>query len=118
MTDTAHFKTRLDAERLKLEDELKSVGRRNPSNPSDWEAVPSAVGQEPDPNDAADLITGFEDNTAILKELEARYNNVIDALARIEDGSYNTCRVCGKEIETERHEADPAAATCKEHVNG
>jgi RNA polymerase-binding transcription factor DksA len=118
MTDTAHRKDRLDAERLKLEDELKTVGRRNPSNPSDWEAVPSVVGQESDPNDAADLITNYEDNTAILKELEARYNDVVGALARMEDGSYGVCRVCGKEIESDRLEADPAAPTCKEHLNG
>jgi RNA polymerase-binding transcription factor DksA len=118
MTDVSHQKERLDAERLKLEDELKTVGRRNPSNPTDWEAVPPVVGQESDPNDAADLITGFEDNTAILKELEARYNDVVAAIARIEDGSYGVCRVCGKQIEDDRLQADASAPTCKEHLNG
>lgn len=116
--NTTHFKERLDEEKLRLEAELATVGRRNPSNPADWEAVPQETGQESDPNDAADLIEGFGDNTAILKELETRYNEVLAALARIEDGSYGTCSVSGEAIEEERLEADPAAATCKAHLNG
>ncbi len=37
---------------------------------------------------------------------------------RIEDGTYGVCTVSGEEIETERLEADPAAKTCKAHLNG
>jgi DnaK suppressor protein len=96
--------------------ELESVGRRNPSNPNDWEPVPQEVGQEADPNDRADLIEHFGDNTAILKVLEVRYNEVIAALARIEDGTYGTCVVSGEIIEEDRLAADPAASTCKAHM--
>lgn len=112
------YRTRLEDEKATLETELESVGRRNPTNPNDWEPVPQNVGQEADPNDRADLITQFEDNTAILKDLEIRHGQVLAALARIEGGTFGTCQVAGEEIEEERLNADPAATTCKIHLNG
>lgn len=117
MTNTAHFKERLTEEKETLEKELATVGRRNPSNPADWEAVPQGTGQEADLTDAATLIEGYEDNTGILKELETRYNEVLAALVRIDAGSYGVCAVGGEPIEEERLEADPAAQTCKLHLN-
>lgn len=114
--NTDAYKVKLEEEKVRLEEELGTVGRRNPSNPADWEAVPDEVGQEADPNDRADLIEGFEANTAILKELETRYNNVLAALDRIEKGTYGICEVSGEQIEEERLSADPAARTCKAHI--
>jgi RNA polymerase-binding transcription factor DksA len=117
MIDTTTYRARLEEEKANLESELESIGRRNPTNPNDWEAVPQEVGQESDPNDRADLIEGFEENTAILKDLEIRYNQVLAALARIEAGTYGTCTVSGEAIEDDRLDADPAASTCKAHIN-
>ena len=117
MIDTTTYRARLEEEKVTLEGELQSVGRRNPTNPNDWEAVPQEVGQEADPNDRADLITHFEDNTAILKDLEIRYNDVLAALGRIDAGTYGVCEVSEEPIEEARLDADPAARTCKEHMN-
>jgi RNA polymerase-binding transcription factor DksA len=36
----------------------------------------------------------------------------------MDSGSYGKCEVCGKAIEADRLEANPAAPTCKEHMNG
>lgn len=102
---------------MTLEAELLTIGRRNPENPNDWEALPQETGQESDPNDAADLISHFEDNTAILKDLEIRFNDVSAALIRIEEGTYGTCAEGNEPIEEERLNADPAATTCKAHLN-
>lgn len=115
--DTTAYKARLEEEKARLENELATVGRPNPSNPNDWEAVPQETEQEADPNDRADQVEHYAENNAILTDLEIRYNEVKDALARIEGGTYGTCKVCGKEIETDRLEADPSADTCKEHLN-
>lgn len=115
--NTAPYQAKLEEEKTRLEAQLLTVGRRNPENPNDWEALPQETGQESDPNDAADLITHYEDNTAILKELEIRYNEVLAALARITDGTYGACSVSGEAIEEARLEADPAAKTCIAHVN-
>lgn len=113
-----HFRTRLTEEKAKLEAELATVGRKNPSNPNDWEAVPEDTGLEADPNDRADQMEEFGNNHAILKDLENRYNDVLAALARIENGTYGVCTVSGDPIEEDRLEADPAAATSKAHMNG
>jgi RNA polymerase-binding transcription factor DksA len=112
-----YFRTRLTEEKATLESELATVGRKNPSNPNDWEAVPEETGLEADPNDRADQMEEFGNNHAILKDLENRYNDVIAALARIEDGTYGICVVSGDAIEEDRLEADPAAATSKAHMN-
>jgi len=117
MKDTTHFRELLEAEKKNLESELSTVGRRNPSNPSDWEALPSETGQESDPNDAADLIENYEGNTAILKDLEIRYNLVLGALMRIDEHTYGICSIGGEEIEEDRLNADPAALTCKAHMH-
>ena len=116
MNDMNEYKVRLTEEKGHLETQLATVGRRNPVNPNDWEALPPETGQESDPNDAADLIEGYEGNTAILKDLEIRYNHVLAALARIEAGTYGICEVSGEAIEPARLNADPAARTCKAHL--
>lgn len=115
--NTDGYKQRLEEEKKKLEGELQSVGRRNPSNPNDWEPVPPAgTENEPDPVDAADYSTGFDTNASIVADLESRYNDVLAALARIEEGKYGICEVSGEPIEADRLDADPAARTCKAHV--
>lgn len=116
MKDFSAYAKRLEEEKVRLETELSTIGRRNPSNPSDWEALPPEAGQESDPSDAADLIEGYEANTAILKDLEARYNDVLGALKRLTDGTYGVCTVSGEQIEKERLDADPTARTCKAHL--
>lgn len=118
MIDTTSYKVRLEGEKARLEMELLSVGRRNPSNPADWEAVPEETGQEADILDAGVLIEGYEGNTGILKELETRLQDVLAALSRIDTGSFGICLVGAEPIEEDRLQADPAASTCKKHITG
>ncbi len=115
--DTEHFKKKLEAEKAELEAELTKVGRKNPDNPSDWEATPvERDTSQADENTVADAISDFEDNAAIVSTLEARYKDVRSGLDKIKHGVYGKCQVCQKEIEVDRLEANPAARTCKEHM--
>jgi len=117
-TDTKHFKTKLEEEKKQLEAELSSVAQKNPDNPSDWE--PMAVERdtaEADENLLADNVEGYEGNIAITNSLETRYNDVKSALDKIEKGTFGLCEVCNKHIEADRLEANPAARTCKAHIN-
>ncbi|MFA6536398.1 MAG: TraR/DksA C4-type zinc finger protein [Candidatus Paceibacterota bacterium] len=117
MIDTTKLKTKLEAELATLETELNGIGQKNPNNPADWQATPGNIDADSaDRNEVADTIEEFEDNTAILKDLEIRYNNVKDALARITAGTYGTCEVCKKAIDPKRLEANPSATTCIEHT--
>src|SRR3989344_964078 len=111
-----HFRQRLETEKDRLEREMSSVGRRNPSVPGDWESIPSETGMEADLADQADVVMSRESNTAILADLEARYDTIISALKRIEKGKYGKCEVCGDKIEDARLEADPSATTCTKHL--
>lgn len=111
------FKDLLLAEKNRLETELATIGRKNPENPDDWEATPSFTEDSADLNDFSDSIDNFETNTAILKQLETQLNDVIDALEKIEKGNYGLCEVSGEQIEEDRLEANPAARTCKSHMN-
>lgn len=112
---TEAFKRKLEADKVKLEAEMGTVGRINPGVPNDWEAVPTEVGLESDLADQADVMMSRESNAAILADLEARYDGILKALSRIEKGTYGKCEVCGKSIEKARLEADPAAVTCIKH---
>lgn len=116
--DIEYFKKKLEEEKELLERELKGVGRVNPDNPNDWEPTPADLNiPASDKNDMGDAIEEYEERTAVEVELENRLNEVEAALGRIEKNEYGVCRVCGKEIEKERLEANPAAQTCKEHIN-
>lgn len=113
-----NFKAKLEAEKATLEEELRSVGRRNPDNPADWEARPEDQDiSSADENELADKFEEYDGNMAILEPLERRYNEVKKALNKIETGEgYGICEVSGEQIEIDRLEANPAATTCKKHM--
>lgn len=115
--DTTRFKEKLTAEKIQLEGELSSVGRINPSNPKDWEATPGDHSPEADPTDVADTSEAFQENQAILEDLEVRYNSVTRALAKIDTGNYGVCEIGNENIEEDRLNANPAARTCKGHMD-
>lgn len=116
-TKLKHFEGLLIEELAILERELKTVGQRNPRNPADWEAKPDETDIAPaDPNEVADHIESYEENTGILKQLEIRYNEVKKALEKIEQGTYGICEISHEPIELKRLEANPAAATCTAHM--
>ena len=97
------YQLQIEVELKKVEAELKTVGRKNPDNPADWEPVPEKMDISPaDDNEVADGIEAFEENAGILKQLEIRFNELKDALKRIDDGKYGICEVGGEMIEEER----------------
>lgn len=105
------------AEKVKLEEDLATVGRKNPDNPGDWEATEiETEAIKSDENDTADSIDEYENHSAILKQLEARLAEVLLALRKIEDGTFGVCEVSGEPIEEDRLEANPAARTSKLHL--
>lgn len=116
-TDT--YKQSLLEEKATLESELHGIGRINPENKDDWQPMPDDELDinDPDLNVRADAVEEFVTRIGVTVPLEERLAEVNDALERIEAGTYGTCRICEKEIEEDRLEANPAATTCKEHIN-
>ncbi len=116
--DNTKYKKLLEDEKEKLISELNTIGRKNPSNPNDWEATPTNLdSNSADENETADEIEEYEENSAILKQLEIQLNNVNKALIEIENNTYGKCLVCGNEIPEDRLGANPSALTCIEHTD-
>lgn len=118
--DYEYFKKKLESEKKLLEKEMEKIGRKNPDNPSDWEPTPNLEDRDvssADENTVADAIEEYEDNAAIVRTLEQRYNDIKSGLDKIKHGVYGTCQICGKEIEFDRLDANPSARTCKEHID-
>ncbi|TSC70564.1 MAG: DNA binding protein, DksA/TraR [Parcubacteria group bacterium Gr01-1014_46] len=115
--DTNYFKSLLAKEASDLESQLANLGRKNPDRAGDWETIRKANGlDKADDLEVADGIEEFENNNAVLGQLELKLVDVKEALAKIEAGTYGNCGVCGKEIEEDRLEANPSAKTCKLHM--
>lgn len=114
--DTNAFKKKLLDEKELVEKELGTVGRRNPENATDWEPVAPEDERPVERDEVADKLESFEENVALVRQLESRLGEITVALQKIMDGTYGTCSVCGKEIERERLDANPAATTCKTHL--
>ncbi len=116
--DTKHFKELLTQECGVLEEELKTVGRKNPDDASDWEATKVSSDDEIEEGDIAENIEQYENNSAVLEQLETRLHEVRKAMEKIEAGTYGICEICNETIEEDRLKANPAATTCKQHMNG
>lgn len=114
--DITTYRTALQDAHARVQDELSVLGIHNPENPADWIATPETQEGEADPNIAADRVEDWDERRATLATLERRYNDIVRALAKISDGSYGTCEVCGEEISEERLQANPAARTCAQHL--
>lgn len=118
LMETEHFKTKLIEERGHLIAELKTLGVTNPQTNSDWIPTtdePSTA--ESDPNDLGDRSEEWQERRGTLDVLETRLNNVVRALKKIELGTYGMCEISGEVIEEDRLTANPAARTCKSHIN-
>lgn len=112
------YKAQLESMRNELIKELEDVGIHNPENPADWIAVPEDVdANEPDSNIVADVVEEWDERQALVATLERRYNDIVRALGKIEKNDFGTCEICNASIESDRLSANPAARTCKEHMN-
>jgi DnaK suppressor protein len=113
-----------DTEKTLLEEQLRAVTTELETlavlhkETGDWE-----IRFDADPHTEADedLISdnaeAAEEAIATLALLETRYRNINRALTKLENGTYGTCEICGEPIEADRLSANPAARTCKVHLN-
>ena len=116
MIDKKKIKEKLEKERDVLLEELKDMGKLNPET-EEWEATPEELAfPESDENDKADRFEDFEARSSMIRTLEPRFQNILKAIKGINRDSFGKCDVCKKDIENARLEANPAARTCKKHL--
>lgn len=111
------LKRRLEEEKDLLTKELSGIARQNPNNPKDWHARPAEPGETDFHDETADRIEDFEERLSETTTLEKRLCNVEQALLRLTSNTYGQCEVCQEPIEIARLEANPAARTCKKHLD-
>lgn len=117
MENIEYFKTALLNEKQSIEEELKDIALFN-TDTNIWEARPDQeLMGESDENEAADRFEDFEERNGLVTTLQARLTDINDALTKMETGTYGVCEVSGEQIEKDRLEANPAARTCKAHIN-
>lgn len=118
MLDKKKIKEKLEKERDVLLEQIRDIGKLNPET-NEWEAIPEERdSRESDQNDMADRFEDFEGRSIMIKALESRLNSILSALKGLNRESFGKCEVCKKEIEAERMEVNPAAKTCKKHLEG
>jgi RNA polymerase-binding transcription factor DksA len=117
MLDKKKIKEKLEKERDVLLEQMKGIGKLNPET-NEWETTPEELDfPESDENDKADRFEDFEARSSTMKPLEKRLNNILKALKGLNRDSFGKCDVCKKEIEMTRLEVNPAARTCKKHLD-
>ena len=103
------FRGRLLAERRRLPEQLGRLeghGLASLGELSPYDNHPADLGSET-----------FErgKDLALWLNTRSRLARVEDALARLEAGTYGTCRACGRPVGAERLEAVPEADLCREY---
>ena len=116
MLDKKKIKEKLEIERDILLEELRDMGKLN-TETGEWEATPGGLDfPESDQNDMADRFEDFEARSSLIKTLGPRLNNILKALKGLNRESFGKCEICKKDIEMTRLEINPAAWTCKQHL--
>src|SRR3989338_6930462 len=116
MLDKKKIKEKLEKERDTLLEQMKDMGKLN-AETGEWEAIPEEQDfPETDQNDMADRFEDFEARSSMMRTLEPRLHDIFNAIKHINRDSFGKCLVCKKDIEVSRMEANPAAKTCKKHL--
>ena len=114
--DKKKIKEKLEQERDELLEQMKNMGKLNPET-GEWETIPEEIQfPESDQNDMADRFEDFEARSSMMRTLEPRLNDILKAIKSLNNDSFGKCKICKHDIEVARLEANPAARTCKKHL--
>lgn len=102
------MKKRLLEEKLSLEADLSRFARPAEGE-GNYETIEEDLGTDMD--DSATETEINDNNRSVEVSLESRLKDVLDALEKIENGTYGICEKTGMEIPRERLEALPTART-------
>lgn len=104
------LKTLLAGEKEDLEKSLSRIARPIDKKEGDYETNFEEIGSDKDDN--ATEVDQYSGNVSVETTLEKQLQDVLDALEKIEKGTYGICENCKKEISIERLKANPSAKKC------
>ena len=108
--DTDRFRERLLEERKRVEAAIQYLREEHPGSLE--EEIEESVGSDNHLGDTATATLDREIDYTLEENSEQALAQIDDALQRIEDGTFGTCRTCGRPIAPERLEAMPWATQC------
>ncbi|MBP9717148.1 MAG: hypothetical protein KBD44_00350 [Candidatus Pacebacteria bacterium] len=110
-------KQKLEEQLGKITVELLTLAVHHPET-DEWEIrFDKDSHSEADDDLISDNAEAAEEAIATLALLETRYRNIKRAIGKIANGTYGICEISGALIESDRLAANPAARTCKAHLN-
>lgn len=104
------LKNSLLKEKEELESNLGKIAKPVDKEEGDYETSFEDIGTDKDDN--ATEVDQYTQNLGVESTLEKNLQDVLDALEKMEKGTYGLCEKCGKEIPLERLKANPSARTC------
>lgn len=104
------LKALLLKEKEDLEENLERIAKPVNKEKGDYETNFEEIGADREDNTTE--VEEYTDNLPVEITLEKKLQEVLDALERIEKGTYGFCENCQKEIDIERLRANPSAKTC------
>lgn len=105
----AELKEKLLQEKTRMETELGRIAKPT-KNPADYDTSFDEIGKDEDEN--ASEVEEYTDNLALETTLEKQLKEILEAMERIETGTYGKCENCNADIPLERLQAYPSAKTC------
>jgi DnaK suppressor protein len=106
------LRNQLLKEKEELEKNLSRIARPVNAKEGDYETNFDEIGSDRDDN--ATEVDQYSDNLPVENTLEKKLQEVLEALERMEKGTYGICENCHKEISIERLKVNPSAKTCIE----
>jgi len=105
----SELKEALLKEKIELEENLGRIAKLV-DDKGDYETSFEDIGTDRDDN--ATEVEQYTDNLPVEVTLEKKLQDVLDALKKMEDGTYGICENCNQEIDIERLKASPSAKVC------
>ena len=104
------FRRRLEDEQQRLQEMIRDIEAER----EEMRLTETSSDRSPDPNTAegGSLAFEMEKELSILENTRDILSKVEESLARIADGTYGTCDVCGAAIPVARLDALPYAKMC------
>jgi RNA polymerase-binding transcription factor DksA len=99
------IRTALEGERASIERQLQEHGA-----PADGDGVDVLVNEGF--ADSAQATTERSQLISMIEQLRSHHHLVVNALRRLDEGTYGKCERCGERIPPERLEALPTATLC------
>ncbi|MCE9586462.1 TraR/DksA family transcriptional regulator [Candidatus Uhrbacteria bacterium] len=106
------IKAQLIEQKARLEQDLKDMGFHPGTKAPKTPDFPESGGNSDDDN--ASEVTTLADEISLGEKLEDELKDTAKAIKSIDDGSYGTCKYCGKPIDEKRLIARPTSSSCIE----